>query len=237
MSNKKMPLYQEIMKNIQDYIKNQGLEHGDVIPTEKALSEKYQVSRVTIRKAISRLIEKEILYSIKGSGTYVAFPKFEHNLFKLQGFTEEMQPYHDSIKNKVIEFRLIKPNEEIQEILNLNKEEKVYNIKRLRKLNGEVLIIENAYIPFELFPDLSVEAMTKSKYGYLKEKGYVIKKRVEEFIPRLPSEDTMEIFNIKSNTPLLELRAHSILSNNEIFEYSEVLYHPKKYKFKLELSR
>lgn len=227
MSNKKMPLYQKIMKNIQDYIKNQGLEHGDVIPTEKALSEKYQVSRVTIRKAISRLIEKEILYSIKGSGTYVAFPKFEHNLFKLQGFTEEMQPYHDSIKNKVIEFRLIKPNEEIQEILNLNKEEKVYNIKRIRKLNGEVLIIENAYIPFELFPDLSVEAMTKSKYGYLKEKGYVIKKRVEEFIPRLPSEDTMEIFNIKSNTPLLELRAHSILSNDEIFEYSEVLYHPK----------
>ncbi|WP_422404624.1 GntR family transcriptional regulator [Mammaliicoccus sp. JADD-157] len=237
MSNKKMPLYQKIMKNIQDYIKNQGLEHGDVIPTEKALSEKYQVSRVTIRKAISRLIEKEILYSIKGSGTYVAFPKFEHNLFKLQGFTEEMQPYHDSIKNKVIEFRLIKPNEEIQEILNLNKEEKVYNIKRIRKLNGEVLIIENAYIPFELFPDLSVEAMTKSKYGCLKEKGYVIKKRVEEFIPRLPSEDTMEIFNIKSNTPLLELRAHSILSNDEIFEYSEVLYHPKKYKFKLELSR
>src|SRR5699024_555900 len=237
MSNKKMPLYQKIMKNIQDYIKNQGLEHGDVIPNEKALSEKYQVSRVTIRKAISRLIEKEILYSIKGSGTYVAFPKFEHNLFKLQGFTEEMQPYHDSIKNKVIEFRLIKPNEEIQEILNLNKEEKVYNIKRIRKLNGEVLIIENAYIPFELFPDLSVEAMTKSKYGYLKEKGYVIKKRVEEFIPRLPSEDTMEIFNIKSNTPLLELRAHSILSNDEIFEYSEVLYHPKKYKFKLELSR
>ncbi|MCD2522229.1 UTRA domain-containing protein, partial [Mammaliicoccus lentus] len=59
----------------------------------------------------------------------------------------------------------------------------------------------------------------------------------EEFIPRLPSEDTMEIFNIKSNTPLLELRAHSILSNDEIFEYSEVLYHPKKYKFKLELSR
>ncbi|WP_416350173.1 GntR family transcriptional regulator [Mammaliicoccus lentus] len=237
MSDKKMPLYQKIMKNIQDYIKNQGLEHGDVIPTEKALSEKYQVSRVTIRKAISRLIEKEILYSIKGSGTYVAFPKFEHNLFKLQGFTEEMQPYHDSIKNKVIEFRLIKPNEEIQEILNLNKEEKVYNIKRIRKLNGEVLIIENAYIPFELFPDLSVEAMTKSKYGYLKEKGYVIKKRVEEFIPRLPSEDTMEIFNIKSNTPLLELRAYSILSNDEIFEYSEVLYHPKKYKFKLELSR
>ncbi|HBV03634.1 MULTISPECIES: GntR family transcriptional regulator [Mammaliicoccus] len=237
MSDKKMPLYQKIMKNIQDYIKNQGLEHGDVIPTEKALSEKYQVSRVTIRKAISRLIEKEILYSIKGSGTYVAFPKFEHNLFKLQGFTEEMQPYHDSIKNKVIEFRLIKPNDEIQEILNLNKEEKVYNIKRIRKLNGEVLIIENAYIPFELFPDLSVEAMTKSKYGYLKEKGYVIKKRVEEFIPRLPSEDTMEIFNIKSNTPLLELRAHSILSNDEIFEYSEVLYHPKKYKFKLELSR
>ena len=110
MSDKKMPLYQEIMKNIQDYIKSQSLEHGDVIPTEKTLSEKYKVSRVTVRKAISKLIDKEILYSVKGSGTYVAFPKFEHNLFKLQGFTEEMQPFHDSIKNEVSEFSLIKPN-------------------------------------------------------------------------------------------------------------------------------
>lgn len=237
MSDKKMPLYQEIMKNIQDYIKSQSLEHGDVIPTEKTLSEKYKVSRVTVRKAISKLIDKEILYSVKGSGTYVAFPKFEHNLFKLQGFTEEMQPFHDSIKNEVSEFSLIKPNAQIQEILNISNDEKVYNIKRIRKLNGEALIIENAYIPFELFPDLSIEAMTKSKYGYLKEKGYVIKKRVEEFVPKLPNKDTMEIFNIDSNTPLLELKAHSILNNDEIFEYSEVLYHPKKYKFKLELSR
>ena len=237
MSDKKMPLYQEIMKNIQDYIKSQSLEHGDVIPTEKTLSEKYKVSRVTVRKAISKLIDKEILYSVKGSGTYVAFPKFEHNLFKLQGFTEEMQPFHDSIKNEVSEFSLIKPNEQIQEILNISHDEKVYNIKRIRKLNGEALIIENAYIPFELFPDLSIEAMTKSKYGYLKEKGYAIKKRVEEFVPKLPNKDTMEIFNIDSNAPLLELKAHSILNNDEIFEYSEVLYHPKKYKFKLELSR
>ncbi|WP_281512537.1 GntR family transcriptional regulator [Mammaliicoccus vitulinus] len=237
MSDKKMPLYQEIMKNIQDYIKSQSLEHGDVIPTEKTLSEKYKVSRVTVRKAISKLIDKEILYSVKGSGTYVAFPKFEHNLFKLQGFTEEMQPFHDSIKNEVSEFSLIKPNAQIQEILNISHDEKVYNIKRIRKLNGEALIIENAYIPFELFPDLSIEAMTKSKYGYLKEKGYAIKKRVEEFVPKLPNKDTMEIFNIDSNTPLLELKAHSILNNDEIFEYSEVLYHPKKYKFKLELSR
>ncbi|PNZ35550.1 GntR family transcriptional regulator [Mammaliicoccus vitulinus] len=237
MSDKKMPLYQKIMKNIQDYIKSQSLEHGDVIPTEKTLSEKYKVSRVTVRKAISKLIDKEILYSVKGSGTYVAFPKFEHNLFKLQGFTEEMQPFHDSIKNEVSEFSLIKPNAQIQEILNISNDEKVYNIKRIRKLNGEALIIENAYIPFELFPDLSIEAMTKSKYGYLKEKGYAIKKRVEEFVPKLPNKDTMEIFNIDSNTPLLELKAHSILNNDEIFEYSEVLYHPKKYKFKLELSR
>ncbi|WP_239751826.1 GntR family transcriptional regulator [Mammaliicoccus sp. H-M34] len=237
MDDKKMPLYQEIMKNLQDYIKKQGLEYGDVIPTEKALSEKYQVSRVTVRKAISKLIDKEILFSIKGSGTYVAFPKFEHNLFKLQGFTEEMQPYHDAIKNEVTEFSLMKPSELIQEMLNLNNDEKVYNIKRIRNLNGEALIIENAYIPFKLFPDLSIEAMTKSKYGYLKEKGYAIQKRVEEFIPKLPDKDTMETFNIDSNTPLLELKAYSILNNDEIFEYSEVLYHPKKYKFKLELSR
>ncbi len=237
MEAKKRPLYQEIMLKIQTYIKTQGLENGDAIPTEKVLAETYNVSRVTVSKAISKLIEKEILYSIKGSGTYVAFPKFEHNLFKLQGFTEEMQPFHDAIKNEVIEFSLIKPDDQIQDILNIDNDEKVYNIKRIRKLNDEALIIENAFIPFKLFPDLSIQAMTKSKYGFLKDKGYIIKKRIEEFIPQLPNKEVSEIFNIQPDTPLLELRAHSILDNDEVFEYSEVLYHPKKYKFKLELSR
>nr|WP_263314669.1 GntR family transcriptional regulator [Mammaliicoccus sp. Marseille-Q6498] len=237
MVNIKMPLYQKVMKNIEDYIEKQGLKHGDVLPTEKMLSEQYQVSRVTVRKAISKLIQKEILYSVKGSGTYVGFPKFEHNLFKLEGFTEEMGSNSNSIKNEVTEFALIKPVEQIRQILNIGEDDKVYNIKRIRNFNGEPLIIENAYIPVNLFPDLSIEVMTKSKYGYLKDKGFSIEKRFEEFIPRLPDEETMKIFDINSSTPLLELKAHSVLTNGNIFEYSEVLYHPNKYKFKLELSR
>ncbi|CPO42482.1 Uncharacterised protein [Staphylococcus aureus] len=47
----------------------------------------------------------------------------------------------------------------------------------------------------------------------------------------------MEIFKILENQPLLELRAHSKLNNGTVFEYSEVCYHPEKYRFKLELTR
>lgn len=237
MNNKKMPLYKHMMKNIQNLIEEEQLQEGDAIPTESQLSNLYGVSRVTVRKAITELVNKKMLYSVKGSGTYVSFLKFEHNLFKLQGFTEEMQPISGSIQNEVIDFKLIKPTEKIRKILEINSEDKVYNVKRIRHLNGEPLIIENAFLPFSLFPDLSIEAMTKSKYGYIKNRGYSIRNRFEEFIPRLPDSKQMEIFKIQENDPLLELRAHSILNNGKIFEYSEVFYHPQKYKFKLELSR
>ncbi|MEY8643690.1 GntR family transcriptional regulator [Staphylococcus sp. GDX8P114P-2] len=237
MNNKKMPLYKYMMKNIQNLIEEEKLQEGDAIPTESQLSNLYGVSRVTVRRAITELVNEKTLYSVKGSGTYVSSRKFEHNLFKLQGFTEEMQPTSGSIQNEVIEFKLINPTEKIRNILEITSEDKVYNVKRIRHLNGEPLIIENAYLPFSLFPDLSIDAMTKSKYGYIKSKGYSIKNRFEEFIPKLPDNEQMEIFKIQEDEPLLELCAHSILSNGKIFEYSEVVYHPQKYKFTLELSR
>ena len=45
---------------------------GDRIPSEAQLSEKYGVSRVTVRNAISRLVEDGLLVRLQGKGTFVS---------------------------------------------------------------------------------------------------------------------------------------------------------------------
>ena len=82
MNNKKMPLYKYMMKNIQNLIEEEKLQEGDAIPTESQLSNLYGVSRVTVRRAITELVNEKTLNSVKVSGTYVRSRKFEHNLFK-----------------------------------------------------------------------------------------------------------------------------------------------------------
>ncbi|WP_067841434.1 GntR family transcriptional regulator [Amphibacillus sediminis] len=232
MLNNSLPLYKQIANKLKNDILNSGLEHGDAIPPESKLVKMYEVSRVTIRQALKILIDEGLLYSVQGSGTYISHDKIQHNIFRLQGFTEEMGALDNTPSNEIIEFKLMLPPSDVKEILTLSEDKQVYYIKRLRLADKEPLILEESYLPVELFPDLSVEVMKKSKYDYIEKKGHVIDKRYGELVPILPNEELKQIFNLNEHQPLLFLKAFATFQDGLTFEYSNVYYHPNKYAFK-----
>lgn len=63
--------YASIYSNILKYIKENGLKSGDKLPTEKQFSDEFGVSRVTVRRAIQELSDRNVIYKIQGGGTYV----------------------------------------------------------------------------------------------------------------------------------------------------------------------
>jgi GntR family transcriptional regulator, arabinose operon transcriptional repressor len=65
------PIYKQIEDVILTGIKNDKYKAGEVIPSERELSEKLNVSRYTIRKAIEELVNKGYLYRKQGNGTFV----------------------------------------------------------------------------------------------------------------------------------------------------------------------
>ena len=67
-----MSKYIELKKNIINYIKEKDLKPHDLIPSTKGLEELYNVSTITIRKAIDELVNEGVLYRVHGKGTYVA---------------------------------------------------------------------------------------------------------------------------------------------------------------------
>ena len=62
--------YEEIVDWITEKIENGELSDGDKIYSENKLVSIFQVSRQTVRHAISVLIDKGLVVSIRGSGTY-----------------------------------------------------------------------------------------------------------------------------------------------------------------------
>ena len=86
--NSSVPLYQQLIDEIKSQITQGDLKEGDKIPTEVELSEIYNVSRITIRKAIELLVEDEILIKRQGIGTFVAAKKLNRNMNGFMGFSQ-----------------------------------------------------------------------------------------------------------------------------------------------------
>ncbi|MEP2935960.1 MAG: FadR/GntR family transcriptional regulator [Gilvibacter sp.] len=71
-SNEKVELQKEVITKVRDLINQKNLEPGDKLPSERMLSEKFEVTRSTIREAIQKLEFYGLLKSIPQSGTFVA---------------------------------------------------------------------------------------------------------------------------------------------------------------------
>ena len=74
----KEQLYREILTQIQTGT----YKPGDKIPTELQLSEMYDISRVTVRQTLARLVEEQILIKRAGKGTFVKDTPFIENFYQ-----------------------------------------------------------------------------------------------------------------------------------------------------------
>lgn len=83
------PLYKQVQSAIRDAIAAHTLKPDDALPPERELSAQFDVSRITIRKAIAGLVNEGALDTHHGSGTFVR-SKVDKNFAQLTSFTDEM---------------------------------------------------------------------------------------------------------------------------------------------------
>lgn len=234
-----LPLYKQIAKRIKQDILNGSLVPGDAIPSEHKLAENCSCSRVTIRQAIELLVSQQLLEKKQGSGTYVKEKKIEHDIFRLQGFTEEMAHLNKKTINKILNFELKEPPELVQEILKLEDGEKTFYVSRLRYVDDVPVVFEKTYMPVSLFPDLSYEIMQGSKYAYIETvKQLKIKQSFQEMIPILPNDEIQTLLSLNEATPILKVRLWSTLQQDKtVFEYTELYFKSDEYQFKIVANR
>jgi len=232
MKKKPLPLYKRVANKIKEDIIYSGLSKDDLIPTEAKLAYKYQVSRVTIRRAIKLLEDENLLYSVQGSGTYIKNNKIEYDILSLQSFTAEMIEKNTNFFNEILDFHLIEPSKNIQDILGLNSGEKTFFVKRLRYINDEPSILEESHLPADLFPELSIDIMKNSLYEHINSKGLGINYVQAELKPIMSNKSLIHHLKLEHNVPILLMEVHSTFDDDTIFEYTKIHFNPFKYSFK-----
>jgi GntR family transcriptional regulator, mannosyl-D-glycerate transport/metabolism system repressor len=232
------PLYRKIANQIKEKIHKNIWPPEEAIPTEARLSVMFEASRVTVRQAISVLVQEGLLYKIQGSGTYVKGNKVEHNIYSLRSFTEEMQALDKTIANEIIDFSLVVPSGHIRQMLDLKDGEKTFYVRRQRIVDGTPFVLEDTYLPVRLFPDLSYETMQGSKYEYIEEKKQqAIKESFQEVLPILPDPDIQSLLDLPEAIPILKVQLYSRLADETVFEYSELYFKSDEYKFTIVANR
>ena len=87
-----IPLYYQLKNIIKTDIENGTLKTGDTIPTEMEIMSHYNISRFTVRQAISELVNEGYLLRKTSKGTFVTEPN------KKTSFIKSFEPFHQQIQ-------------------------------------------------------------------------------------------------------------------------------------------
>lgn len=165
-----VPLYQQLIEVIKNQISLGELKPGDRIPTEAELSKLYDISRITVRKAVEILEEEDVLIKKQGIGTFVTAKKLQRDSTRFMGFSEHCRMEGSKAGARLIVADLIEPSLSYAEQLKLEEGEKIIRIIRLRTADDQPVMVEENYFPAK-FAYLLGEDLTQSLYKVLEERG------------------------------------------------------------------
>ena len=170
---------------------------------------------------------EHILYSIVGSGTYVAPPKLRTSIG--MGFSLDAYCEANGFKrsNKLIYCYQTLATDYISKILGLSPYSPIYIIKRLRFINQKPAMIETTHLSEAMFPELLrkfKENETQSLYALMKNDYNIIPTHHSYKVSmNICDIDNAVLLGIETNSPLLNFSIISKDSNNNVIEYCQSL--------------
>lgn len=236
--NSRIPIYGQIEEIIKKSIYSEVYKIGESIPSERELSVQFDVSRMTVRQAITNLVNSGILYREKGRGTYVANPKLEQPLTGLRSFTEDMLARGMKPSSKIIRFEKMIPSRDIANDLFLEPGDEIYYIVRIRSADYKPMAIERAHIPVKLVPNLDEQEILGSFYQFIENILHQkIGNAVQQIEASIITKEESKLLKISPTSAVLNIKRISYLSDGFPFEMVESTYRADSYKFISEIKR
>jgi DNA-binding GntR family transcriptional regulator len=223
------PKYLRIKQKLRDMIKD--MPEGSRIPSERDLVNRFDGSRMTIRKSIDELVKERALYRINGSGTFVAKGGHRKYLNNLVGFTEEVLEQGGIPTHKVIKLKKLKANAKLAAKLEIAIGDPVTYVMRVHERDGDPVLLDYAYFNTKVTQKITKKLCERSLFKYFEEKlGLRITTSIQEFFAEIVSEEVRKLLNIKPGTPLIKIENITFLDDGSVLEYTIKYRNPLKYR-------
>ncbi|WP_145330410.1 trehalose operon repressor [Paenibacillus xylanexedens] len=229
MNNKFIRIYEDIAGRIR----NGDIEAGTLLQSELDLSERYQTSRETIRKALKMLYEEGYIQKIQGKGSIVLdIRKIDFPVSGLVSFKELAQKMGHRAQTVVKLFEEQGVDQALSQKTSFGLNEQVWQINRVRIVDGEHVILDKDYISQRLIPGLNQEICNDSIYEYIEQKlGLSISYAKKEILVEEPTAEDRELLDLDGFHNVVVVRSQVYLEDTSQFQYTESRHRPDKFTF------
>lgn len=236
-----MTKYEEIASYIKEKITEGEYKANEQLPFEKDICEQFNVSKMTVKRALDLLVAEGLIVKRRGAGTFVkdiSQTQIEDMTIKKQfsGLTITMMG-HD-IKSHILSFKIINADKLVAENLKIQENDFVCFIHRVRYVDGLATVIEKTYMPLYLFPSIKISDVESSVYDYIEHKAnYKIQSSHSTVRARKSDEIDWEYLKLGKDEPVIEVERIGYLDNGKVFEYSFSRHRYDTYEFKAIIVR
>jgi len=229
-----VPLYYQVESDLRRLMQEEALAPGDAIPPEHMLSERYGVSRHTIRKALARLSGDDLIERSAGRGTFVT-PQADATRFYLdRSFTQQMADMGRAAASRVLAVATGAIAEDAPEVLQGKAGAPCLYLSRVRLGDDEPIGIQHHTVVTEACPDLDRhDFASASLYDLLAHEYGLRIGEIQHAIGAATADDRQaELLAIAPGDPLLVVHTAAFLGTGAVIEHTTSYYRADRYTYK-----
>ena len=233
-----MPLYVQIMENIDHLIESHEWTVGSMLPTEKELCNIYNVSKITVREALKLLVRDGKLRRVAGKGTFVTKPKLEQNLDRFFSFSKWAIQNNLESATRVLKVDIDQCDDHIAKHLSLKDEREVTRIERIRLGDNEPLMVEFIWVPTSICPNLYLQDLANVPLNDIVRNSYALPIiKATESIEAIFSDDYISrLLNIERESLLLSVEHTAFTHGSKSIYIARSFYRGDRVKFLIDLT-
>ena len=221
------PLYRQIQDLIVQALADREWQPGEMIPSEMELAARFEVSQGTVRRAIDELAAENLLVRRQGKGTFVATHADPRAFFRFLRLIPDDGSGQRS-RTEPLACLNCAAGQEVASAQAINYGDPVLQLRRLLRFDGQPVVVDEIYLPEDLFPNLTLDqlrASDRSLYTLFESLFGVRMVRAEEKIRAVAADaNAAALLEIEPGTPLLSVERTAFTYGNRPAEWRRGLY-------------
>jgi GntR family transcriptional regulator len=233
-----VPLHIQVRETIRRQVRDGELiDKSGRLMTEAELGRHFGVSRITIRNAISPLVDEGMFARTRGRGTFLRSNQPENWVGKLMGFSETIRDAGYHAGAKILQQGMT--NRHDPDVRAQLRERAVYQLRRLRLADDTPIAIEHAFYP----PDIGLEIEKRDLTSIIMysvfedELGHPIREAKQTIGASLADAAGAKLLGVKPGSPLLSIERLTIGKDERPLELLRAVYLPDYFRLSINLTR
>jgi len=233
------PLYFQLYKLLKSGILDGTFINGSQLPTEGQLSEKFEVSRITSKRAMDELAREGLVERHRGRGTHVTHESTATPIHApMVGLLQEIESIGQSTTAIILRCKMAQPPRKIRQLLGMDEDKNILHLRRVREYKNKRIGYYSSWTKLVDLPEDPAVFEHTPRMSYFRRKGFKVSFIKQSLTACAANAEAAKALGVERGTALLSLTRLSFKdrhSQDYPIDYLRVLYHPERFEYRIDL--